>query len=275
MKQLIKVLAASVIFLAYSSCQKNDIVTPPDEITVSLQETLGEEILADIDLLVDDAIDLNSSQLKSATIGNSAYLTECPAITTNSTTAPKTITIDFGTSCTGKDGKIRSGKIIVTSESFTTFPSVRKKTFEKYVVDGKKIQGTVIKTISKDQVNNIRTAEIKETITIIFPGTEGSATRVATLTRQYQRGVIGTAADNKIASWGTVEFTRVSGVKLTKTIMAATPLIFSVACHHIVSGIVTFKTSKDTGWSINYGAGECDNLATLTNGTKTKEIKIR
>jgi hypothetical protein len=275
MKQLIKVLAASVIFLTYSSCQKNEIVTPPDEITVSLQETLGEEILADIDLLVDEAIDLNSSQLKSATIGNSAYLTACPAITTNSTAAPKTITIDFGTLCTGKDGKIRSGKIIVTSESFTTFPSVRKKTFENYVVDGKKIQGTILKTITKDQVNNIRTAELKENITIIFPGAEGSATRVANLTRQYQRGIIGTAADNKIVSWGTAEFTRVSGVKLTKTISATTPLVFNVACHHIVSGIVTFKTSKDNSWSINYGTGECDNLATLTNGTKTKEIKIR
>lgn len=275
MKRFIKILAVSLTFLAFNSCQKSDMATPIDQVVLSLQETQSEELLADIDLIVDEAVDANSSQLKSATITNTVYLTECPTVTINNAVSPKVLTIDFGTSCTGKDGKIRSGKIIVTSESFTTFPSIRNKTFENYMVDGKKIQGSIIKTISKDQVNNIRTATIKENITIIFPGTEGTATRKASLTRQYQRGVIGTAADNKIVSWGTVEFTRISGVKVTKTVTESKPLVYSVPCHHIVSGIVTVTTSINTSWSLDYGNGDCDNLATLTNGDKTKEIKIR
>src|SRR5659263_355049 len=76
-------------------------------------------------------------------------------------------TIDFGTSCTGKDGRVRSGKILVSATSFKIFPSVRQKTFENFMVDDRKIEGTVIKTIQKDATNLIRTATVKENITVI------------------------------------------------------------------------------------------------------------
>jgi hypothetical protein len=143
------------------------------------------------------------------------------------------------------------------------------------MVDGKKIDGSVVKTISKDQENNIRTAVIQENITITFPDNEGTAKRVASLTRQYERGLLATRLDNQIITWGTVEFTRLSGVKLTKTITAANPLVFKVACHHIVSGMISVTTSNNKSWTLDYGNGECDNKATLTIGDKTKEIRIR
>jgi len=275
MKQLKLVFAVCLMFIGFNSCQKEETTASVDEISLSQQETQAEETLADVDLLVDEAVDSNFSLLKSASIESAAYLTDCPVITVNKTATPQVITIDFGTACTGKDGKVRSGKIIVTSTSFTTFPSVRDKSFDNYFVDGKKIEGSVAKTITKDQENNIRTAVIKENITITFPDGEGKATRVADMTRQYQRNTLLNPVDNQIVSWGTVEFTRVSGVKVTKTITSGDPLVFKVACHHIVSGTVSFTTSNNSNWTINYGDGACDNKATLTIGDKTKEIKIR
>lgn len=275
MKQLKLFLAISLIVFGFSSCEKESLSVSDDEATLSLQETQAEEATADIDILVDEAIDLNASQLKSASLANAFYLTDCPIITINKNASPQVITIDFGTSCTGKDGKVRSGKIIVMSDSFATFPSVRDKSFENYTVDGKKIEGTITKTISKDQENNIRTAVISENITITFPDGEGIAKRVANLTRQYQRNTLLNRNDNQIVSWGTVEFTRVSGVKVTKTILATDPLVFKMECHHIVSGTVSVETSNNRSWSIDYGDGECDNIAILTIGDKTKEIKIR
>jgi hypothetical protein len=275
MKQFKLVFAVCLMFIGFNSCQKEETTATVDEISLSQQETQTEETLADVDLLVDEAVDSNFSLLKSATIESAAYLTDCPVITVNKTATPQVITIDFGTACTGKDGKVRSGKIIVTSTSFNTFPSVRDKSFDNYVVDGKKIEGSVTKTITKDQENNIRTAVIKENITITFPDGEGKATRIADLTRQYQRNTLLNPLDNQIVSWGTVEFTRVSGVKVTKTITSADPLVFKVACHHIVSGTVSVTTSNNRSWTINYGDGTCDAKATLTMDGKTKEIKIR
>lgn len=275
MKRLKMIFALSLTFVAFNSCQKNEIAATFDEIALSQQETQAEETLADIDILVDEALDLNFGLLKSASLESSVYLSDCPVITVNKTASPQVMTIDFGTSCTGKDGKIRSGKIIVTSTAFNTFPSVRTKSFDNFIVAGKKIAGSVVKTISKNQENNIRTAQIQENITITFPDTEGTAKRVANLTRQYQRNTLENPADNQVVSWGTVEFTRVSGVKVAKTITAEKPLVFKAACHHIVSGTVSFTTSNSRSWTINYGNGDCDNKATMTIGDKTKEITIR
>lgn len=275
MKSLKVFFAVSILFTAFQSCQKDEVIPVLDEISMSQQETQAEEALNDIDILVDEALDFNFGMLKSASIESMSYLTDCPVVTVNKTAVPQIMTIDFGTSCTGKDGKKRSGKIIVTSAAFNTFPSVRDKSFDNYFVDGKKIEGTVTKTISKDQVNNIRTAVIAENLTITFPNGEGSAKRIANLTRQYQRNTLNNKEDNVVVSWGTVEFTRVSDVKVTKTISDKNPLVYKIACHHIVSGKVEIKSSKNISWSIDYGNGECDNLAMLTIGDKTKEIKIK
>jgi len=275
MKRLKMFFALSLMLVAFNSCQKDENTQVFDEALLSQQETQAEEALADIDILVDEALDSNMGQLKSASIESSVYLNDCPVITVNKEASPQVITIDFGTSCTGKDGKIRSGKIIITSASFKTFPSVRDKSFDNYFVDGKKIEGSIVKTISKDQENNIRTAVIQENITITFPEGEGTAMRVANLTRQYQRNALFNPFDNQVVSWGTVEFTRISGVKITKTVTAENPLIFKVACHHIVSGIVSFTTSNNQSWTLDFGDGACDNKAILTVGDKTKEIRIR
>lgn len=275
MKRLTVFFAVCILFTAFHSCQKDEVTPAIEEISMSQQETLAEETLNDIDILVDEALDTNFGMLKSASLESLSYLTDCPVVTVNKTAIPQVITIDFGTSCTGKDGKKRSGKILVTSSSFSTFPSVRDKSFENYFVEGKKIEGTVTKTISKDQVNNIRTAVISENISLAFPNGEGTAKRIANLTRQYQRNTLNNKEDNVVVSWGTVEFTRVSGVKVSKTSSDKNPLVYKISCHHIVSGIVSFTSSKNTSWSIDYGNGECDNLAMLTIGDKTKEIKIK
>lgn len=274
MKQLKMFFALTILLSVAFACQKDEVNPAIDEVAISQQETLAEETLADIDLMVDEALDANFLLLKSATIDN-AYLGDCPVVTVNKTSNPQVMTIDFGTSCTGKDGKVRSGKIIVTSASFTTFPSVRDKSFENYTVDGKKIDGSVTKTISKDQENNIRTAVISENVTITFPDGEGTATRKANQTRQYQRNKILNPADNQVVSWGTVEFTRVSGVKVTKTVTADKPLVFKVACHHMVSGVVSVSTSNSQSWTIDFGDETCDNKALLTKNGETKEIKIK
>jgi hypothetical protein len=275
MKRLMMFFTLSLIIAFTFSCQKNEFRSTVDEVILSLQDTQSEEILTDVDLLVDEALTDNSSLLKSGTVTDSKYLNGCAVVTKSTNTTPQVITIDFGTSCTGKDGKVRSGKIIVTSDAFTTFPSIRKKTFDNYSVDGRKITGTMVKTILKDNDNHVRTATFQEDVTVNLPNGEGTAHRVANLTRQYQLNELGVQDDNQVISWGTVEFTRFSGAKTTKTIAQANPLVFSAQCHHIVSGIVSFTTSNNRSWSINFGNGECDNKAILTMGSKSKEINIR
>lgn len=274
MKKLKMSFVLIAMMVSFNSCQKEEAPQAFDEISLSQQETLTEEALAEIDVLVDEALDLNFVLLKSAHTETS-FLGDCQVVTIDRKASPQVMIIDFGTGCVGKDGKTRSGKIIVTSTAFNVFPSVRNKTFENFVVEGRKIEGSVTKTISKDQENNIRTAQLQEDVTITFADKEGTAKRVANMTRQYMRNTLANPADNQVVSWGTVEFTRISGVKVTKTIAAENPLVYKASCRRIVSGVVSFTSSDNKSWSIDYGTGECDNIATLTNGDKTREIKIR
>jgi hypothetical protein len=261
--------------IPFNSCQKNDDSDISDEIALSQEETQVDEILSDVDLIVDEAITAGESDNGSLNTDSTSYLTDCPTITIDKDKKNKVMTIDFGQSCTGKDGKVRSGKIIVTSEFLTRLSSAKNKAFENYFVDQKKIEGSVITNIVKDTTNNTVTSEIQEDITITFPENGVTAHRTSDMTRQKKRNVVSDKTDDQIVSWGNIECTRVSGVKVTKTIDETSPLVYNVACHHIVSGIVSFTTSDNKSWTIDYGNGDCDDKATLTKNGKTKEITIK
>lgn len=274
MKNLKFFLLAVLTAVAINSCQKENDATEENTLLTE-QETVAEEMLSDLDILVDEALDFQLFFLKSATIDWTFILGDCPTVTYDKTSNPKVMTIDFGKACTGKDGKVRSGKIIVTSASFENVKLERTKTFENFAVDGKKIEGQISKTITIDREDHSRVAVTKENVTITFPDNGGKAQRKAEMTREYKLNTIGNLFDNVITSWGKVEFTRVSGLKVTKTIAESDPLVFKVSCHRLVSGTVNFATSDNRSWSVDYGDGECDNLATVTEGGKTKIIHLK
>lgn len=281
MKKTAFFLTLGLSFLLFPGCQNRDSETfldttgqdSPTE--ASLSETQIDETMEDIDLLVEEAINNNTSLLRAASVDSNLYLTECPVITIDTVAVPHVMTIDFGTSCTGKDGKVRSGKILVSATSFKILPSVRTKTFQNYMVDGKKIEGNVIKSIQKDVTLQTRTAILKENITVINTVKGDTVSRSSDITRLYKRNVLTDKSDDQTLTWGTVINTRPNGVVTTKTIAEATPLLFEAFCKHIVSGIASFENTKGKTWSINYGDGSCDDKATLTVNGQSKEITIR
>ncbi|HET6768321.1 MAG TPA: hypothetical protein VFH08_13010, partial [Chitinophagaceae bacterium] len=76
-----------------------------------------------------------------AAIGDCATIT----ITPNDSTYPKTITIDFGNGCLGRDGKFRAGAIIVHLTAPLRRPgSVVTITFRAYFVNRVHLEGTKI-----------------------------------------------------------------------------------------------------------------------------------
>jgi len=274
MKKIRILFVAGFVFAALIACQKEDLTADENELLVA-QETLAEEIMVDIDALADEAINLKLNTEKSASDEGDFYLNSCPVITIYKNADPQVIIIDFGTGCEGKDGKVRSGKIFITSSKFENATAERVKTFEDFYVDGKKVEGIINKTITINLEDHTKVAEVEEDITITFPDDEGTARRISSMIRKYELNVIGVVRDNIIATWGIVEFTRVNDVKVTKTIDESAPLVFKMLCHRIVSGVVNVTTSDNRSWTIDYGDGECDNKATITNGDNTRIILLR
>ncbi len=283
MKKTVFIFALGLACCMLPSCQNNEAGILNDESALigedspavaSLDETQLDEALESVDLLVNEAIANHASLLRAASADSNQYLSDCPTITVDTIAVPHVMTIDFGTSCTGKDGRVRSGKIIVTATSFKIFPSLRQKTFENFVVDGKKIEGTVSVSVKKELMNISRTSNIKENVRVINIEKGDTTSRVTDMTRQYKKNVLADKTDDQTLTWGSVINTRPNGVVVTKTIAEATPLLFPASCKHIVSGIASFENSKGRTWSIDYGDGTCDNTATLTVNGKSKEITI-
>jgi hypothetical protein len=273
MKTINYLTLVGILFLAFISCQKSELVTEDNNLLVD-QEEITEKIMLELDLIGEEAIDFQFNFLKSAG-GRGVFIGDnCPAITYEMKGSPKIITLDFGTGCTGRDGKTRSGKIVIKSSSFENMKATREKTFENFMVENRKIEGSVKKTVTVDRENFSRLTEVDEDITITFA--DGSkAVRKANLNREHNLGVLLDRTDDHLVTWGEIETTRPKGVKVTKLISEDNPLVFMASCRQIVSGIATFSTSEGNTWSIDYGQGECDGEATITRNGETKTIKLK
>ena len=262
-----------IIFISLISCQKNEMVTEDNNLLVD-QEEITEKIMLELDLIGEEAIDFQFNLLKSAG-GRGVFIGDnCPVITYEMKGSPKIITLDFGTGCTGRDGKSRSGKIVIKSSSFENMKATREKTFENFTVEKRKIEGSIKKTVTIDRTNFSRVTEVTEDITIIFA--DGSkAVRKADLTREHNLGALLDRADDQLVTWGAVETTRPKGVQITKLVTEDNPLVFMASCRQIVSGVASFSTSDGSSWSIDYGQGDCDGEAALTRNGETKTIKLK
>ena len=191
-------------------------------------------------------------------------LLSCASVTVSAGNFPKTIVIDFGTGsgCTPTDGVIRSGKINITlSDSLRKSGSVAVMTFDNYHVSGYKKEGTI--TWTNTTQNGIKSWERKcENGKITAPDghfwlhsgtqdvaqTEGSDTHLNLL-------------DDVFSYTGSATVTNSSGVSRTATIINA--LEKKVTCADIDKGTIKIQGPNHYA-TIDYGAGTCDKVATIS-----------
>ncbi len=271
MKKIKLLFRIVLLALIVSACQKSDELNPLVDDDLVVQEIEIEDIMADIDAVIEEIIDFHLGVLKSATFSHDDEET-CPVVTYYRNSEPRRMVIDFGAGCEGKDGKIRSGKVIVTSSNFENRMVTRVKSFEDFFVDGTGIDGTISKTVTLIRELKMRISTVIEEVTI--SSGEKVFTRTANLTRVHELGEKDNRRDDVVTSWGVVVTVRPDGLIVTKLIEESNPLQFLNVCRQIVSGVV-YVTAGENSWSIDYGSGDCDNKATVTRNGVEKEIKIR
>ena len=79
--------------------------------------------------------------------------------------------------------------------------------------------------------------------------------------------------DDECLITGTATGKGINGNAYTNTILTA--LHWTRVCEFIVSGSIKFERTGVEPVVLDYGTGDCDNKATLTRGTNTKEILLR
>ncbi len=249
-------VAADVTELAYTQHLATDVEETADEATIAPPPP-GMESLK-------DCADISAEQDKGV--------------------FPNTITIDFGDGCSGRDGKERSGKVIVEiSDSLHNPGAIRTVTFEDYFVDGVQISGSKSwENLGIDENGLLSVAKIAN-LTFTFPdGTSSSLNSERTVTKSTQFVKYRDAGKWKkriVRFKGTVEVsgsatgTNREGISFSAVIIE--PLVKNQNCLWFGSGIVEL-TRDDQTRILDYGDGACNNAAMVTfdDGT-SKEINIK
>lgn len=272
-----------ILSLAVISCTKENATD--NEPAISAEEAT---INAKIDIANDDVIDITSDE-EASTYANStsgrpenfvvspfticATITRVPAFGTVIT--PGTLvtkTIDFGTTgCTLPNGNVLKGKIII---SFTYQPSATSHTitytFDNFYHNSIKLTGT--KTFTRTMTAETPNAPSHPIVTMNMD-----------LTATFPNGNVYTRVGQRvreiIAGYATPSWTdnvyRVTGSWTTtypntslQTSTITTPLLIKMSCVAvnkplIVQGVITFERNGHTA-TLDYGNGDCDNLAVFT-----------
>jgi hypothetical protein len=205
--------------------------------------------------------------------------TACYILTTKQLSAtrfPLQITIDFGSGCTGRDGRTRKGKIIVTYTGHLFLPGNSAiTTFDSYYIENIKVEGThkltntgtpdkksyttqVINAKLSHSNGNYMQWSSEKTVTQI----EGGATPLFGLDDVYNMtGQAGGSVqkDGKYFQWSTA---------------ITAPLTKRFICRWIAKGTVSLKKGSDAVAVLDYGSGGCDNKATFSVNGLIHEITL-
>jgi len=271
-------------FAIFTACNKttetfNDFNLK--SLNLALDQSFASELFDEVIEISDEALNIgNSNELKSAEMNGNRFMRmgSCATIT-NVITAQSTVTtVDFGAEgCSGLDGRLRQGKLIMTREgNYWEGDVLMTFRFENYFVNGNQLTGTKTTHGFINEAGN-RQMEMVDNGTIILADNGGTITRTAQRTREVIEGSnTRNKEDDVIKVTGSAAGICATGETFTSQITA--PLIRKNTqdCNHFyVQGIVNIVRSDGTTITINYGDGTCDNLAEVTTNGITKVVELQ
>jgi len=271
-----KILLMLTVFLGvsaliFNACKKNDDFSSYTE--SSADNATAEILFNDVFGQVDDATGAKeeelhgkSGEVKSMVGGGCATVTITPF---DLISWPKTISIDFGTeNCLGNDGKYRRG-IIVTEITGWYGDSLTTLTIQpdEFFVNDYKVEG--IKTVKNlGHIEGNLTFSIKVQDGIITAPDGKQSFWETDRTRTWIEGESTPwplISDDVYLIAGTANGTTSAGKNYVMETVE--DIRVEIACKWIVSGILDVTPEGIATRTLDYGDGECDNLAVvIVNG---------
>ena len=290
MKNYFGILALAIIVSLFSCNKENtDALSNSSEIStksvqIAANESVAENAVAESNYEADFYLNAEKALTKRYGLGNKwkwmpnmrYKMGQCPDVTidTTETGYPKTITLNYGDSTVLRNGRVISGiiEIYISAEKHTD-GAYREITYDNFKVDTIAIAGTSRSTFIGD---NVSTRLSEMTSSLVFTFDNGLViTRTAEKTREWIEGIDTDTdqSDDKIQITGFVNASTSEGDVYEKVIV--TPLIKIGDCRYIVEGVVEITENSTVVSSIDYGYGECDSVATLTQNGESVEIELK
>lgn len=276
-----------ILGIAFYSCQTEKIETENVEALseksaqITLTEVALESAATEIEYEVDFYANAEQTLSNLARLGkvwrwtnNLRYKFEqCPDIHIVSEEGgyPKTITLNYGDSTVLRTGRVLSGLITIEisgprfSEDYN-----RQVTYEDFGVDSLLINGNSLVTFDKGE-------DVFRTISSEFTFLLANGISINRTSERVWQWVEGMdteedQTDDVIQITGFANAETSEGDVYMKEIVE--PLIRLRDCHFIVQGIVEITINGDLISTMDYGDGECNNIAILTKDGETYEVDL-
>lgn len=288
MKSKILILGFA-LSLTIWSCSKEENATgiSQEDAKVSAKiDAMNDDVSSIVEeqetMTYDDPTNDKTNDFAVSELTTCATITRVPAFGTAPTPGQTvTKTIDFGTGCTLNSGNVVSGIIVIT---FVYQPSATSHTitysFNNFFHNGIEFDGdkTFTRTMITTTANPTPHPQVVMTMDMTATLPSGAVYhRVGTRTREIIDG-FGDAilANNVYKITGNWTTTVPSGATQTSTI--TTPLNVKMSCMAvnkplIVSGVITIVRNQTTA-TLDFGNGDCDNLAVFTVNGNSYTIVI-
>lgn len=189
---------------------------------------------------------------------------------------PLKVVVDFGTGCTGRDGRTRKGKIItIYTKRLVESGAKATTTFDGYYVNNIHVEGTHI-------IENLSTQDKRifhnQVISAKLSKPNGNYTEWSSDKTIEQTEGLGTPiwpVDDVFTVSGQANGTLHRGSEFMQwSHIISKPLVKKFTCYWIVKGEITIKKGSKPVAYLDYGSGACDDKATITVNGTVREITL-
>ena len=270
MKKLLFIPFVAIVFLLSSCSEDSETGTVlVEDFDLEAEET-ADSNFEDVDDIVDASVD---AQMTGARVEEDEVLSG--AIITHDT-GNNLITIDYGDGVEGPGGRLRSGKVIISYSDLRWLPGAfREVTFEDFYIDSVQVEGV------RRLENTAASTDEAPQFTVTLTGGQLTFTDGTTITRTVNKIRTWNRANNPINDTvtvtGTASGSRRDGSSYAVEIIEE--MTYKRGCRVgrvfiPVSGVKLIISGENTAL-VDYGDGECDNIATISiNDGEAEEFNI-
>ncbi len=197
---------------------------------------------------------------------------ECAEVTVEGDAFPKVVTIVYGDDCVTRGGVQKTGTIIVTVSDSVHLPGASYTVEFIDMTVGNRVRNRTA-TYTNEGVNDNGNQVISFSMTTsIMVRDSIIIEREAEYSREWLSGFrTPEIGDDSFLLSGSSSLTVKGDTKFSTLI--TDPLLYDRACRFILSGTVEI-TRNDATLYIDFGDGECDNIAVVTKDGESAEIEL-
>ncbi len=198
----------------------------------------------------------------------------CVVVSLDNDEFPKTLTVDYSEGCVGRMGLTKKGMLTIhMTDTILNEGAIYTYTFENMTIGNRAIEKTATLTNlgQNDSGNWEFSFEMLSTTTLEREEETFTIVREFSGIKEWLAG-FGTpeSADDQFLRNGSGTITVNDELKFEKTI---TDLFIDRACKYPLSGVIEITRDEET-MNIDFGTGECDNIALVSKDGESEEIEL-